>query len=681
MKPNAFKYSVLTVGVIAAMGIAGTANAAAPDSGAADSEFDVVNIASASYLVEGNDTPQEAESNPVTVTVSENSSFTLVANSADGQQGDDQNVDLDINPQSGESVDFIHTLTNNGNVSDTYTIDIDNITNGTGDDTFDYDNFTISYVKDGNTVTINSGDTIELAPGESVEFTITATSNTQRVVGEEGFITVTASSQYLEAKNPGDDAKFTASNTDNAVTVTPIYAIVKSANTNLNNNTFDTNNPNAFVDYTITVKNEGNADGTAVTITDVLPAGLIAITDTSAPNYSAPSTTTTGSSTNVTPSISADGKTVTVTGQDIAVGEEITVTFRVKNDPANSIASSGTSIDNFAIVEDDVNGDGTFDLVDSSSDGNEGTTENNYENPNQPTVGVDNDDNATIITSNQDRKITITPGDDKEVALVSTGNVYTYTITNEGTDVTEADEAGEVLFTVLPETDSNVIDIERVFVDANNDGVFNQADGDILLDEVNNVTGQYDLNQAAPTGLEPDEEVTISVEVSSNGQGSNATNGTNNIGDFETIDITVLPQTEVDQTPAPDSVETSSTTTLQGIDLFKFQAVDECSVAVTSITNWSSPTANIVGTAEPGQCIFYKLEATNTFNSTNINDIVLSDTLASEVTYRSDFTATPAATDQSAAPLVQGEFDTLNAGQTGIIKFSVSTSTESQTTP
>ena len=86
MKPNAFKYSVLTVGVIAAMGIAGTANADTITYTEGDA-FSVKNVASATYNVAGNNTQQTAESNEVTITVSETGAFSLIATVADGSPG------------------------------------------------------------------------------------------------------------------------------------------------------------------------------------------------------------------------------------------------------------------------------------------------------------------------------------------------------------------------------------------------------------------------------------------------------------------------------------------------------------------------------------------------------------------------------------------------------------------
>lgn len=668
MKPNTFKYSVLTVGIVAAMGIAGTASAADTSISYDDSKFFVKNKATATYKVAGNDTDQTAESNEVVVTVSELGQFSLIA--IDGSSAiDDLNDDITFNPSLVATVDFNHTLKNEGNVNDTYTIAIDN--QATGDD-FEYDiaNTKITYQKvdaSGNDtgaadVSVANGGKIELAPGESAKIKVTAISKESRVIGDDGILIVTAKSKYLEDRGQTS----TVTNTDNAITTTPIYAISKSLTTNLSNNKLDLQNDSAFVEYTIKVKNDGNANGTNVTIEDVLPEGLVLITDTNSPAYAAPTSTITGSGTAIKPVISNSDKTITLTGQNIAMGQEVTITFRAKK-ADNATVSSDFS--NYAIVRDDTNDDGTFDLVDSSGGAldNE-TTENNYEDT---TTNLGKDiDKGTVTPSNQTRKITISDGENKEVALKSNNNLYTYTINNEGTDITEGDAQDEVYFSVLPTTDNTAVTIETVFVDANNDGIAQESE---KLIEVTPNSGKYDLNDAVSAGLAPGASVKISVIVSTNGSGSNFGQDSD-IGKSEVMTIKVLPQTVVDGTPVPAGDEdsfTTSTTTMQGLGLFKYQLVDNCSVTIDSIANSDSRwiQGNATGTAK--QCVFYKIEASNTFTNVGITDVVVSDTIAPQSTYRTDFNATPStATNNSSATEVSGTFATIAPKAKAIIKFS-----------
>lgn len=706
MKPNLFKYSVLTVGVVAAMGIT-TANAATPTGGTSGS-FNVNNKATASYTVAGNTTVQNAESNVVTVNVSETGSFSLISTVEDNTPNDDFGRDRPINAQANSAAVFTHTLTNAGNINDTYTVNIANVT--TGDD-FDYNlaNSVISYQKvlangtnSGGLVTVANGGTIALAPGEKALITITAQADTKRFADMNGILLVTAESAYLKGKNSGAAATtYTATNTDNALTKTPLYAITKSALTNLGNKNLDLNNANAFVDYTITVKNEGNIDGTAISISDDLPSGLVAIVSGQA-NYTAPTVVASNGSAAGTAVISNNNKTITVAGQNIKVGETITVTFRARK---AADATTNSSFVNYAVVRDNTKDNATAnnpDIVDRSDNGQTpgGPTESTYEDPSKPLVGADNNTNATVSTTNQTRAIAITPGANKEIALVTPAtvndvtNTYTYTISNNGTDVVEAAGTGNndsaVKLSIKPTATKNngIVDdpnisITRVYVDANNNGKFDA--GEIELTGVN---GIYDLNAATPfapgsttirRGLAPGESVRIGVQIASTGKGSNDPNSTtdnvNNIGDFETLTIAVQPNGAVNGTAVPTStadhpLTTTSTTTLQGIDLKKYQIAASCdSSFAPNAPAWS--TGNVATNAD--QCVFYKLEAKNTFTDTTkiINNLVVSDMLDDKLTYRANsFSSSPTATNQTLGQLIRVTFATINANTTANVIFS-----------
>ena len=660
MKPNLFKYSMLTVGIVTAMG---TANAATSVTYNAENAFAVKNVATATYNVTGNTTQQTSRSNEVIINVTETGAFSLVATGG-ASPTDDINENIKINPQTGASVDFTHTLTNAGNVTDTYKIDL---ANAAGDDfTYNITNSTITYqILDanknpvGSPVTIANGGNIQLAPGQSATLIITAATDNPRVIGNKGILNVTATSSYLVAKSQ----TATATNTDTAVTVTPIYAITKLAKSNLGTKVIDLNNDNAYVDYTITVANQGTADGTAVTIVDELPNGLVAIQSGEA-NYVAP--TTTGASNSVTPVISADGKTITVTGQDVAQNSTITIKFRAKKAEG---ATTSSDFVNYAVVRDDTNGDGTFDLVDRSDDKSDnGIVENNYEDPNgSDSLGEDNNTGATVTALEQTRDINISQGLSKEVALQSTANGYTYTISNDGSDITEADATGEVFFTVRPVTDITQITVTTVFVDTNNNGVLD--DGETVLTA--NGQNEYDLNTAVPAGLAPGQSVNIGVLVDTNGSGSNDGKDSD-IGKFETITVKVLPRTVVNGTPAPtDNISTTSKTTMQGLDLFKYQAAADCGTAPNTITNWVN--SDIV--AKAGQCAYYKLEATNTFSDKTITGVTLTDTLANTLTYSDDFVSTtsinsPTAVEGGSDQTITGTFSALAGKEVGNIFFS-----------
>ena len=670
MKSNTFKYSILTVGVVAAMSLT-AANAAEVAYDAKDA-FSVTNKATATYTVADNTAEQKAESNEVTVNVTETGAFSLIAKNDDGNIGDDLNENLKIHPSSGSSVDFSHTLSNDGNISDTYTISLANPSNSLPASA------TIKYqIKEGttnvgNSETIAIGGTITLKPGQTADITITATTGDDRVIGNNTSFTVTATSAYL-TKEGETGAGNEAVNTDNAITTTPVYAITKSATTNLSNKTFDIKNDNAYVDYTITVKNEGNIDGTAVNIIDTLPTGLVAI-KSGETNYIAPTVVASGTSTAKDANISTNGKEITVTAQDIKMNETITVTFRAKKD--TTTLATGTNITNYVVVKDDVDGNGSFDLVDSSGDAADtSVSEKTYEDTTAANYkGKDSNSNATITTSSQTRNLTIASNTlDKEVALVSQNNTYIYTITNAGTDITEAASADKVYFTVAPTTDHTNITIvaTEVFVDANDNGRYDS--GEAILTKT---AKGYDLNEAATTGLAPKEFVKVGVKVNTNGSGSNLTGGTNDLGGLETMAITVLPQGPVAGTPAPANASASSTTTMEGINLLKYQAVAACGAALTSLS-WADTTIS-GGEAKPGNCIYYKITAENTFKDTAkiISGLAVTDVLETpKIIYEKDFSSetsgsSPAATATYTAPNLVGTFGSLAASETGTIYFS-----------
>lgn len=661
MKLNTFNYSLLAVGVAAVMGISTGANAAEPTTATTDKTVSINNFASATYKVANtSDEQQTSISNTVTVNVTEQGAFTLLATSPEpvNDSNADTNKDLTINPQANQSVTFLHTLKNEGNVTDTYTIDLNQLAT----DNFDYSGFTISYVTNLNATSqsISSGQTITLAKNEIATITIVATSNAQRNVGDNGALTVTASSAYLKARNgAAATTTYQAVNTDNAITRTPIFAITKSAKSNLNNNVFDAANNGAYVDYTILIKNQGNAAANAFTIVDRLPEGLVIDTKV-APKVGGVALTAGQFTT------SADGRTLTIPNRNLAIGADLTVTLRAIKDAAQTIKTDAVLLNVAEVQDDTLNDTGitNADLIDRSDDTG---TENNYEGTSG--LGVDKDDDASVTTRNQTRNITVAGDATKEIPLISTNNVYTYTITNSGTDITEANAADEVYFTVTPTTDITQIGIVRVFIDANNNGTFDVGETELAADG-----GNYDLfDVVGAAGLTAGQTAKVSVELSSNGVFDN-TSGVNNIDSKEVMTITVTAQTTVDGTVAPTAGSAASTTTLKGINLIKGQAVASC----TSPGTLTYDTSTTALTGQPGQCIYYQITAENTFTEANktINKVAITDIFeTSKVSYNANLTAniggTTVSTNPSySSPTLTATFDSLKPGQTGTIRFS-----------
>ena len=173
--------------------------------------------------------------------------------------------------------------------------------------------------------------------------------------------------------------------------------------------------------------------------------------------------------------------------------------------------------------------------------------------------------------------------------------------------------------------------------------------------------------------------IKIGVEVVTTGSNSNASGvGTSDIGKYETMTLTVVPKGAVNGTAIPTSTAanplfTNSMTTMQGINLVKYQVVANCGTTIPADNSptWSTDAAP--ATAIAGQCIFYRLEATNTFTDTTktISDVVIVDNLATTLAYQSaTFAATPTTADQTVGQKVKATFATLAPAAKVNIKFS-----------
>ena len=134
MKSNTFNYSLLAVGVATLMGLSTGANAAPSltptptESGNAGTNSKTIkNFATASYNV-GGQTQEPVKSNEVTVNINEVISFSLTANNLDDAQSDDKNLNSTVVPEG--FVTFKHTLTNTGNLDDTYKFTLIDLSSG-----------------------------------------------------------------------------------------------------------------------------------------------------------------------------------------------------------------------------------------------------------------------------------------------------------------------------------------------------------------------------------------------------------------------------------------------------------------------------------------------------------------------------------------------------------------------
>jgi len=207
------------------------------------------------------------------------------------------------------------------------------------------------------------------------------------------------------------------------------------------------------------------------------------------------------------------------------------------------------------------------------------------------------------LTVDENRSITFNPDNNGQVAPGGTV-VYTHTITNNG-NVTEGDDAGELLLSLNTPTNGFTT---TVYVDVNNNGV---ADPTELLTGTDLKT-LLDASTGG-AGLQPGESIKILVKVEAP---ANAP-----IGQQETTTVTLTPTGAINGEVAPAAIaKTDATTVTDGqIRLEKTQALDTlCDGADGAFTNG-------VITAKPGDCVVYRIVATNEGNAT-VTSVVINDT-------------------------------------------------------
>lgn len=243
-KRNNLYLSIATVLGGFAFFATGTTYAAAPAAGT-----NISNIATASY-VDGTSTTRTVTSNEVKTTVLQVGSFTL-----------EQDRSATANPNG--VVTLSHVLTNTGNGTDEFELDLLNVA---GDD-FDFSNIAIYLdankdgVPDNNTNL--AGQKVTLNANESVGLVVVGTTAATATADKSGQLELSAKSTYITVS-----ADKTKTNTDTVKIVGgAVIQVTKSANV-----TAVTRGDT--VTYELTYKNTGNADATNLTIEDILPAGV-----------------------------------------------------------------------------------------------------------------------------------------------------------------------------------------------------------------------------------------------------------------------------------------------------------------------------------------------------------------------------------------------------------------------
>ena len=298
-----------------------TAQAAAPTAGS-----NISNIATASYT-DGNGASKTVTSNEVKTIVLQVSSFTLVA---------DRNAT--INPNGTATLS--HTLTNTGNGTDTFTLNVSQL----GGDDFDLNNVHIYLDSNQDGVPDNNTDitSVTLTANQSVGIIVVSTVPVTQTDGKKA--------QYTLNATAGFDTSVTRFNTDTVtVSAGASMQIQKSASV-------ASVAPNGDITYTLTYKNTGNGAAAFVTIQDTLPNTV---------TYTAGSGLWSGSSTALTDATGGDpagidyrydstSKTVLVSLTNVPANSTGTVKFTVKANAGNN-----STVNNTASIFIDDNNDPT----------------------------------------------------------------------------------------------------------------------------------------------------------------------------------------------------------------------------------------------------------------------------------------------------------------------------------
>ena len=611
MKKFNFNPNALTAGVALALGFGiATGVSASTSSGSASPSggFSITNEATASYSVDGIAQPT-VTSNAVIVNVSEVGSFTLF-----GTQGtsstDDKNESQAAVP--GGTTTFTNKLKNTGNVTDTYTLNLttnDDANITTGNQDYTYTNpTTISYAifnADGTTATTlatsqaqtgtvsATAGTIKLLPDQYATLTYNVTSPTTATGGQSAVGTLTATSTYI-TNNATTGTSATLINENQAIIKLPVFAIQKTAtNTNI-----DLNADSPTVDYTIRVKNDGSAtyaaDAVGVLIQDKLPTGLTVSGGLSAINVTSTDSSTINGTTPTLTTSTVDGRQIiAINGVALKVNETLTITFTAAIDKTK-VNKAGVT--NTAEVYDNYNdtavtpGDNpTSDIKDSSGTSNP----TDAKVPNDPTGPGTGGDTSTAITFS-DRSLTLTGSTSAELppTSTSTGVTYTETITNTGNNP----ETGLTFTISNPSTTDNITPQNVIYT----------PQGGTAVTLTPDANGVYTI----PGSLASGATGTIKYDVVTKGA---------TIDTSETNTITLIPA-EVTGTTKPTVAPVTNTTTVQGMTLVKEQALD-----ATCDKTPDTAFAQTSVTATPGQCIVYKITATNTMTTKQLTNVVIKD--------------------------------------------------------
>ena len=277
---------------------AGSAFAAAPNAGTA-----IGNQATATYSLGGVPQPQ-VSSNTVTTTVQQVAALTITS---------DQTKSVAV----GGTVYFLHTVTNSGNGSDTFTLSAAaqagtlSLTTGLFADT-----------GSGPGAALSPAQTTTLARNATFTFYAAATASSSALNGQSNTVKVTATSQF--------SGGVSAFNTD-TVNLSP-YAVLNF----LKFATANTGKSGDTVTYTIRYTNNGNNPATNVRITDVIPAQMTYAGNSARWTVTGPATVLTdandgtqGTGPTIDYQYNAGARQVTAVVSQVPIGATADLTFQV----------------------------------------------------------------------------------------------------------------------------------------------------------------------------------------------------------------------------------------------------------------------------------------------------------------------------------------------------------------
>lgn len=663
MKKFNFNPNALTAGVALALGlgIVATGVSASTSSGSASPSggVKIENKATASYSVDGVAQP-DVTSNAVTVNVSEIGSFTLFGTQGTSSTDDKNELQAAV---PGGTTTFTNRLTNSGNVTDTYTLNL--TTNNdpditTGNQDYTYTNpTTISYAifnADGTTATtLATGQaqtgtvsaingTIKLLPRQYANLTYNVTSPTTATIigGQSAVGTLTATSSYI-TNNATTGTSATLINENQAIIKLPNFAIVKTAA----NSNVDYTQATPTIDYIIKVTNEAGANSAnaiGALVQDVLPTGL---TVSGTPTVSVDGTGNSAGTVNV----SSDLTKLSVSGVNLTVGSTLTITFKAAVNKA--LVSSASTVKNIATV---------YDNYDSS-----------VPNIDNPTADIKD---STAIDENTTKQPNDKNDSSQDVTFTNRGLTLDGSTTAELPPTTNTDGSNTAKYT------HNLVNTGNV---AENNIVVKIADPDknnaISIDKVS-----YTINGGTPqpVTLNPNGEFTIpSLPAGQTAVISYSVKTTSApVGSSEEVTVSVTPETIANKAIAAVTPKTD-TTNVKGLALLKTQAIQRfCTGDVNSLTYTGSEKSL---DAIPGDCIVYRITATNTFTSKSLTNVTVNDDSvkwsSQKGTYQSgsiltgtnqatgSITSTPSGTPNTGA--VVANFPTIAAGNTGTLQFIV----------